>query len=330
VSTTECIFNTLFTTLNDFGFTNEYLKANSIAFCSDGANLMLGRKSGVAIKLLELFPEVIIWNCLNHRLQLSLDDSISEIKQVNHFKVFLDKIYCLYHQPNKNQTKLLGSVAKELEIEINKIGWVMGPRWAACGLQAATAAWHAYPALYMHFFHSYPGLAKRLANVNFLQDLALMIDILEEFSVLSTALQSTSTNIQKAEKLIKQTIKALENLKIGTGKYESQVEDLVNSEKFKDTPFNKNDKFNALRRSMLLENIQQMNLRLLSDRNHDENLFNYFDLLEPSTWPYEEITSPWTSGEEKLLHLCEILKYEINLSEFREFVNNDIKPNNVS
>jgi hypothetical protein len=182
----------------------------------------------------------------------------------------------------------------------------------------------------MHFFHSYPGLAKRLANVNFLQDLALMIDILEEFSVLSTALQSTSTNIQKAEKLIKQTIKALENLKIGTGKYESQVEDLVNSEKFKDTPFNKNDKFNALRRSMLLENIQQMNLRLLSDRNHDENLFNYFDLLEPSTWPYEEITSPWTSGEEKLLHLCEILKYEINLSEFREFVNNDIKPNNVS
>ncbi|KAL2792006.1 E3 SUMO-protein ligase KIAA1586 isoform c [Daubentonia madagascariensis] len=332
VSTTaECIFNTLLTTLNDCGFTNEYLKANLIAFCSDGASTMLGRKSGVATKLLEYFPEIIIWNCLNHRLQLSLDDSISEIKQINHFKIFLDKIYSIYHQPNKNQTKLLGTIAKELEIEIIKIGRVMGPRWAACSLQAATAVWRAYPVLYMHFSHSYSGLAKRLANINFLQDLALMIDILEEFSLLSTALQSRSTNIQKAQKLIKRTIRTLENLKIGIGKYESQIEDLIKSDKFKDIPFNKSNKFNALPRNMLLENIiQHMNLRLLSDRNHDESIFNYFDLLEPSTWPYEEITSPWIAGEKKLFHLCEILKYEISLNDFREFVNNNIKSNNVS
>ncbi|XP_037700315.1 E3 SUMO-protein ligase KIAA1586 homolog [Choloepus didactylus] len=332
VSTTaECIFNTLLTTLNDCGFSNEYLKANLIAFCSDGANSMLGRKSGVATKLLENFPEIIIWNCLNHRLQLSLDDSISEIKQVNHLKIFLDKIYSIYHHSNKNQNKLLETVAKELEIEIIKIGRVMGPRWAACSLQAATAVWHAYPVLYMHFSHSFSGLAKRLANIHFLQDLALMIDILEEFSLLSTALQSRSTNIQKAQKLIKRTIKALENLKIGTGKHESQIEDLIKSNKFKDIPFNKNNKFNALPRNMLLENIiQHMNLRLLSDRNHDESIFNYFDLLEPTTWPYEEITSPWIAGEKKLFHLCEILKYKIDLNDFREFLNNNIKSNNVS
>ncbi|XP_011924118.1 PREDICTED: uncharacterized protein KIAA1586 homolog isoform X2 [Cercocebus atys] len=331
VSTTaEYIFNTLLTTLNDCGFTNEYLKANLIAFCSDGANTILGRKSGVATKLLENFPEIIIWNCLNHRLQLSLDDSISEIKQINHFKIFLDKIYSIYHQPNKNQTNPLGTVAKELETEIIKIGRVMGPRWAACSLQAATAVWHAYPILYMHFSHSFCGLAKRLANINFLQDLALMIDILEEFSVLSTALQSRSTNIQKAQKLIKRTIRALENLKIGTGKYESQIEDLIKSDKFKDIPFNKNNKFNALPRNILLDNIiQHMNLRLLSDGNY-ESIFNYFDLLEPSTWPYEEITSPWIAGEKKLFHLCEILKCEVDLNDFREFVNNNIKSNNVS
>lgn len=70
VSTTaECIFSTLLAALNDCGFNNEYLKANLIAFCSDGANTILGRKSGVASKLLENFPEIIIWNCLNHRLQ---------------------------------------------------------------------------------------------------------------------------------------------------------------------------------------------------------------------------------------------------------------------
>ncbi|XP_012296976.2 E3 SUMO-protein ligase KIAA1586 homolog isoform X2 [Aotus nancymaae] len=332
VSTTaEYIFNTLLTTLNNCGFTNEYLKANLIAFCSDGANTILGRKSGITTKLLENFPEIIIWNCLNHRLQLSLDDSISEIKQINHLKIFLDKIYSIYHQPNKNQTKLLGTVAKELETEIIKIGRVMGPKWAACSLQAATAVWHAYPVLYLHFSHSYSGLAKRLANINFLQDLGLMIDILQEFSVLSTALQSRSTNIQKAQKLIKRTIRTLENLKICTGKYESQIEDLIKSDKFKDIPFNKNNKFNALPRNILLDNIiQHMNLRLLSERNHDESIFNYLDLLEPSTWPYEEITSPWIAGEKKLFHLCEILKYEVDLNDFREFVNNNIKSNNVS
>ncbi|XP_061476359.1 E3 SUMO-protein ligase KIAA1586 homolog isoform X3 [Rhineura floridana] len=331
VSTTaECIFNTLLSTLNDCGFNNEYLKANLIAFCSDGANSMLGRKSGVATKLLEKFPKVIIWHCLNHRLQLSLDDSISDIKQVNHFKIFLDKIYSIYHQSNKNQTEL-ETVAKELEMEIIKIGRVLGPRWAACSLQAATAVWHAYPALYMHFSRSsYSGLAKRLANINFLQDLALMIDILEEFSLLSTALQSRSTNIQKAQKLIERTIRALENLKIGTGKHESQVEDLIKLDKFKDIPFNKNNKFNALPRNMLLENIiQHMNLRLLLDRNNDESIFNYFDLLEPSTWPNEELTSPWIAGEKKLYHLSEILKHVIDLNDFRDFVDNNVESNNV-
>lgn len=151
--------------------------------------------------------------------------AVSEIKQVNHLKVFLNKIYAIYHQSNKNQTRLLETVAKELEIEIIKIRRVMGPRWAARSLQAATAVWHAYPLLYMQFSCSYSGLAKRLANINFLQDLALMIDILEEFAVLSTALRSRSTNIQKAQKLIKCTIRALENLKIGIGKHESQIED---------------------------------------------------------------------------------------------------------
>ncbi|XP_049508812.1 E3 SUMO-protein ligase KIAA1586 homolog isoform X1 [Panthera uncia] len=330
-ATAEFIVNTLLNTLNDCGFTNEYLKANLIAFCSDGANTMLGKKSGVATKLLEYFPKIIIWNCLNYRLQLSLDDSISEIKQVNHFKLFLDKIYSIYHQSNKNQNKLLENVAEDLEIEIVKIGRVMGPRWTACSLQAATAVWHAYPVLYMHFSHSRSGLAKRLSNINFLQDLALMIDILEEFSLLSTALQSRSTNIHKAQKLIKRTIRALENLKISTGKHESQIEGLIKSDKFKDIPFNKNNEFNALPRSMLLENIiEHMHLRLLSDRNHDESIFNYFDLLEPSTWPYEEITSPWIAGEKKLFHLCEILKYEIDLNDFREFVHDNIKSNNVS
>lgn len=60
--------------------------------------------------------------------------------------MFLDKIYSIYHQSSKNQNKLLEPVAKDLGIEIVKIGRVMRLRWAACTLQAATAIWCAYPA----------------------------------------------------------------------------------------------------------------------------------------------------------------------------------------
>ncbi|KAK2493896.1 hypothetical protein MC885_007498 [Smutsia gigantea] len=74
---------------------------------------------------------------------------------------------------------------------------------------------------------------------------------------------------------------------MGTGKHECQIEGLIKSDRFKDIPFNRNSKFSALPRNMLLENIiQHMHLHLLSDKNH-----------EPSTWPYEEITSPWIAGE---------------------------------
>ncbi|XP_007502354.1 E3 SUMO-protein ligase KIAA1586 homolog isoform X2 [Monodelphis domestica] len=325
--TADCIFSTLLSALNDCGFNNDYLNDNLIAFCSDGANSVLGRKSGVALKLLENFPKIILWHCLNHRLQLSLDDSISEIEQVNHLKMFLDKTYSIYHLSNTSHTEL-ETIAKELELEIIKIGRVLGPRWAACSLRVATAVWRSYPALYVSFSQSssYSGLAKRLANINFLKDLALTMDILEEFSLLSTALQSRSTNIQKAQKLIQCTIKALENLKTRPGKYESQIEDLIKSNEFKDIPFNKNNKFNTLPRNLLLEKIiQHMHLRLLLEGNDDEGILSYFNLLEPSTWPYEELTLPWIAGERKLDHLSEILKYEIDLNDFRDFVDNNVK-----
>lgn len=49
-----------------------------------------------------------------------------------------------------------------------------------------------------------------------------------------------------------------------------------------------------------------MNLCLFLEAKH----FNYFDLLEPSSWPYEEITSLWKDGGAKSYHLREILKHE--------------------
>jgi hypothetical protein len=184
-------------TLNKWGFNKDYLNIN-FGFCSDGASVMLGRKSGVSTRIIQYFPNIIIWHCLNHRLQLVLDHAIGNINQINNFKIFLDKLY-------KHQNEL-HAISKELQIEVSKIGRVLGQRWAACSFRSAKAVWQVYPVRYEHFtYNKNSGMVNRLQNKSFLKDLALMLDVLQEISILSEALQSRAQNIVTAEKLLKTT-----------------------------------------------------------------------------------------------------------------------------
>ena len=88
----EQIYASLLKSLHDGGLDYEYLRNNLIAFCSNGASVMLGRNSGVGTRLKNDYPNIILWHYLSHHLQLILDDSVNDIKQVNHFKIFMDKI----------------------------------------------------------------------------------------------------------------------------------------------------------------------------------------------------------------------------------------------
>ncbi|KAG7171321.1 General transcription factor IIH subunit 1-like [Homarus americanus] len=93
--------------LNNHGFDDSYLKQNLVAFASDGASIMLGVKSGVATILKEHYPDVIIWHCLNHRLELAVGDSVTEVHGVNHFQSFMDKLYSVYSRSPLTQRDFL-------------------------------------------------------------------------------------------------------------------------------------------------------------------------------------------------------------------------------
>ena len=138
-TTAESVINALLDCLKNWGFDNNYLQDSLIGYCSDGASTMLGRNSGVAARLNDRYPNIIIWHCLCHRVQLALDDAIKGISQVNHFKAFLDKLYSLYHQSNKNQAEL-HQVANDLGLGIQKVGRVFGPRWVACSVRSAKSS----------------------------------------------------------------------------------------------------------------------------------------------------------------------------------------------
>ena len=63
------------------GYTIELLQDVFIGFCSDGASVMLGTKSGVRKLLKDKFPDIILQHCLNHRLEFAVRNAL-ETRQV--------------------------------------------------------------------------------------------------------------------------------------------------------------------------------------------------------------------------------------------------------
>ena len=136
----------------------------------------------------------------------------------------MNKMYTIFHKSNKNQAKLF-NISQELGQQMLKIGRVLSPRWASCSLRLALAVWRTYPALYRYFTFNtkFSGIAACLCNNNFLRDLALMIDILHEISLLSNALQARGIDFFRVENLIKRFIKAFELLKNSMGRYKKKL-----------------------------------------------------------------------------------------------------------
>ena len=102
----EHITTAILDCLSKFGMTRDVLKNRLVGFACDGASVMLGRTGGVAARLLELFPGLIVWHCFAHRLELSVGDTVKEISGINSFKIFMDKLYSIYSMSTKNRVEL--------------------------------------------------------------------------------------------------------------------------------------------------------------------------------------------------------------------------------
>lgn len=179
----ESITNAITSNLSSYGMTYDFLAKNLVAFVSDGASTMLGRRGGVATKLLQKYPNLIVWHCLNHRLELSVYDTLKEINGTNHFQSFIEKLYALYHNSPKNMVELQ-MCAASLEQRLLQIGKIFTIRWVASSKKTLKAIWDNYTALYKHFSTAsddqnknskdrskYLGLKKILASKEFVSNL---------------------------------------------------------------------------------------------------------------------------------------------------------------
>ncbi|KAJ8897990.1 hypothetical protein PR048_003350 [Dryococelus australis] len=211
----EIVFEHLLNCLKKHGFHDDYLKEHLVAFASDGASVMLGKNSGVAKKLVTNYTNIVLWHCMNHRLELTLSDAVEKVSGVNNLKIFMDKLYTLSNNSPKNQHQL-AECAAQLDQQVKKIGKVLSTRWVASSFRTVSVVWHNFASLYNHFpalkfdksksptdraMHS--GLIRRLSLSRFLMGLPIMYDTLAEIALLSESLQNRNTTVAYADKLIR-------------------------------------------------------------------------------------------------------------------------------
>ncbi|UYV63152.1 hypothetical protein LAZ67_2003299 [Cordylochernes scorpioides] len=327
----ENIEKELLNTLYKHGLNEEYLKENWIAIATDGASVMVGRHSGVVTRLKQKFPKLFAWHCLNHRLELSVGDTIKEVRGINHFKAFMDKLYSLYSQSPKN-CRALEEACHELGTRFAKVGRILGVRWISSSFRTIKTVWESYESLHHHFKSStyldstYQGLLRRLESPEFILDLGLMYDTLQEMSMLSLELQSRTTTLQKAEHIIKRTIRVIESFKTSPGEKSLLALEAAENLVFRSVTLVPNAKIIPIdRKKILLSIIEKLKLRLCTESNEDnEQLIKDISALEPNNFDAENVRY----GEVEMRRICR----RFNLDEMkcinglRDFVDDE---NNV-
>lgn len=111
---------TLVKFLCDIGLTEDVLKSCLVGFCSDGASCMIGQHKGVASLLTAKFPQLKSFQCMAHRLELAVKNSVDTANVVSRFKMFVDELYKVYITSPKNQREL-ERIADSLSVQLLKV-----------------------------------------------------------------------------------------------------------------------------------------------------------------------------------------------------------------
>lgn len=322
------------------GFTEEFLVQNWIGLAVDGASVMMGSKTGVATRLKAKFPLIVSWHCFNHRLELSVNDAVKSCTEINHFKSFMDMLYAIYSMSPKLQREL-SECAKELEVQLMRIGRVLDVRWVASSCRTVKAVWRSYEALFAHFTSKldstsldsrerakFSGMIKKLQNPIFIQNLGLMFDALEELSDLSLALQKADITLPVANRLIGRQVQVFLARKESDSEFYSEACQAVAAGIFKgvsvaatagkEKVICKGQFYQALADSMIL--------RMLPAA--EKELSNAVHVLDAAAFPAE--LSP-EYGEQELKMLCVKFPREFSLvkmayREFKESRGTNIQP----
>ena len=128
--------------------TEDLLHSRLMGFCTDGASNLHGSVKG-ALQLISQQinrNNVILFHCMNHKLELALHDAVSSVNMVSHLRMFMDTLYA-YYSRSPEHCRQLEATSATLGTEIRKIGKIFDIRWLSSSYQTADAVYKSLPAL---------------------------------------------------------------------------------------------------------------------------------------------------------------------------------------
>uniref|UniRef100_A0A3P9D9G4 HAT C-terminal dimerisation domain-containing protein n=1 Tax=Maylandia zebra TaxID=106582 RepID=A0A3P9D9G4_9CICH len=276
-TTAKDITEALLGCLHNNGFDPHYLQEHLLAFACDGASVMLGRKAGVAAQLCSKFPYLFVWHCSNHRLELAVCDVLKEVGGINHFKIFLDQLYSLYHSALNVGQRLL------------VIGCVLSVRWVASSERTVKAVWENYQALQVHFTSraKYKGLNDVLTTVSFVVNLGIMYDALTELSDLSRMLQRRDMTLDQADRQLDRQIRVFESMVSTPGPYTQTAIEAEKEKIFRNVCLHENQRVIKINHGQFF---------------HNSHLLSDIKVLQSDSWP---ASLDIQYGDAVVRHLCQ-------------------------
>jgi hypothetical protein len=206
----ETIYNILSEFLTGIGLSDQILMNQFVAFCSDGASNMLGKHQGVATLLLAKFPNLVVFHCMAHRLELAVKQAVDDVNNVSHFRDLIDSIYKLFSMSPKNQREL-NEAAGQTVVQLLKVKKIFDVRWVFSSFIAMKAFLRDFPALHNMLAKAsvdctraakerskYSGLSKKMQSWFVVAEACLIKDTLRVLKQLSMFFQADSSNVVSA------------------------------------------------------------------------------------------------------------------------------------
>ena len=198
-----------------------------VGIATDGAATMIGRKSGVVVRLRNKVPYLLTFHCIAHCLALASAQAADAVPYLIKFQEIVNSVYKYFEYSPKNMAQL--EEVQKLLKEANDSSWtqrfqqVLGTRWLSFeGSLEALLANYSVLLTVLSGDKSAKGLLKSTSTYKFLYVASFMADAMSQICMLSRMFQKTNIDCSVINDQIEGCISTLTGLLTLPGAYLSK------------------------------------------------------------------------------------------------------------
>ena len=212
-----------------------------VGFASDGANVMIGSKQGVATRLKHINPNVITIHCAAHRLALAAFHGAKAFPPLMDLQRSVTLIFNFF-QYSATRYERVRNLHAILQTQVKKFKKPTSVRWLSVE-SAISAVVESWPVLLLSFENEFEEnkipeakcLSQKINSYRFLAKACMVLDVLIPIGKLSKVFQKDLIDVDTMNSTLDATITALETMKTTPGPTYIEHDTALNNLKPSDT-----------------------------------------------------------------------------------------------